>query len=170
MAAGQDSSHSYVFPRDNSLRVIVNPSKQRAQGMPGASTAPAALRADQRKHVSAVTAGWPKTSGIPRAAGFNGFLRALPGDRAFLPPSPARSSPHRLDISVEISEPHDFAVRENAPSSCAQFRVHRIFRPTFSDDRETPLRRAEDARRCARDLPVVTTGAAATQWHDGQIT
>jgi len=28
--------------------------------------------------------------------GFNGFLRALPGDRAFLPPSPARSSPANL--------------------------------------------------------------------------
>src|ERR1700728_5364173 len=34
--------------------------------------------------------------------------------------------------------------------------VHRIFHPTFSDDRETPLMRAEDARKRAGDLPVVT--------------
>jgi hypothetical protein len=36
-----------------------------------------------------VTTGSPKHSGIPCANGFNGLLRALPGDRAFLPPSPA---------------------------------------------------------------------------------
>src|SRR5579872_1684725 len=29
-----------------------------------------------------------ETTGTPRANGFNGFLRALPGDRAFLSPSP----------------------------------------------------------------------------------
>jgi hypothetical protein len=45
--------------------------------------------------------------------GFNGFLRALPGDRACLPPSPPRSSASReLDASVGASGPHDFAVRK----------------------------------------------------------
>src|SRR5579871_1274010 len=33
----------------------------------------------------------PERSGFPRAIGFNGFLRALLGDRAFLSPSLARS-------------------------------------------------------------------------------
>jgi hypothetical protein len=33
--------------------------------------------------------GYAGTPGIPARNGFNGFLRALPGDRAFLPPSPA---------------------------------------------------------------------------------
>jgi hypothetical protein len=53
------------------------------------------------------------------------LLRALPGDRAFLPPSPfgltAKSAPGwadvasaRLDTSVEVPEPHDFTVRRNA--------------------------------------------------------
>jgi hypothetical protein len=41
--------------------------------------------------------------------GFNGFLRALPGDRALLPPSSAVA--RRLDTSVGASGPHDFAVR-----------------------------------------------------------
>ena len=43
--------------------------------------------------------------------GFNGVLRALPGDRAFLPPSSARSSSRQLGISVGMPGPHDFAVR-----------------------------------------------------------
>jgi hypothetical protein len=60
--------------------------------------------------------------------GFNGFLRALPGDRALLPPSSARCEsgitsvrceasspvmrwhPRQLDASVGASGPHDFAV------------------------------------------------------------
>ena len=32
-----------------------------------------------------------KSPGIPARNGFNGFLRDLPGDRAFLSPSPLRS-------------------------------------------------------------------------------
>src|ERR1700688_3290287 len=42
----------------------------------------------ERTRVSQVTPGITQHS--PRN-GFNGFLRALPGDRAFLPPSPLRS-------------------------------------------------------------------------------
>src|SRR6185437_8032581 len=51
--------------------------------------------------------------------GFNGFLRSLPGDRAFLPPSPARLPEHRcrLDTSVGVSERYDFAVRIKRHSS-----------------------------------------------------
>ena len=100
--------------------------------------------------------------------GFNGFLRGLPGDRAFLPPSPPRcrrvgpkgpTSPqhHRpVDTSVGVSGRHDFAVRETR-IRLVRHRVHRISCPTFCDDRETPLRRAGDARKTARDLPVVTS-------------
>jgi hypothetical protein len=47
--------------------------------------------------------------------GFNGLFRALPGDRAFLPPSPARNFVSReLDASVGASGPHGFAVRDNS--------------------------------------------------------
>src|SRR6266436_6006427 len=34
-----------------------------------------------------VTTSTPESPGIPARNGFNGFLRALPGDRACLPPS-----------------------------------------------------------------------------------
>ena len=70
--------------------------------------------------------------------GFNGFLRALPGDRALLSPSFLRSLLLKnLNASVEASEPHDFAVRFSAIRQ-RRIRVHRIPRHV-RDDRETPL-------------------------------
>jgi hypothetical protein len=104
-----------------------------------------------------------KSPGIPARNGFNGFLRALPGDRAFLSPSSrgygtsARSGSRTsagLDAGVEASGPHDFAVRFSAVRLRAQgsahgnrpaitaarghCRVHRI--PSrVRDDRDTPL-------------------------------
>jgi hypothetical protein len=88
----------------------------------------------------------PETPGIPRAMVY-GLLRALPGDRALLPPSPRgyqRVGPEgptsrsaRLDASVEASGPHDFAVRLSAVRQ-RRIRVHRI--PSrVRDDRDTPL-------------------------------
>jgi hypothetical protein len=64
--------------------------------------------------------GYTGSPGIPARNGFNGFLRALLGDRAFLPPSLADCSA-KLDASVGASGPNDFAVRKHAPSSEAPF-------------------------------------------------
>ena len=52
------------------------------------------------------------TAGFPCAMVY-GLLRALPGDRALLPPSPARRGTRLcgFDASVGASGPHDFAVR-----------------------------------------------------------
>jgi hypothetical protein len=60
--------------------------------------------------------------------GFNGFLRALPGDRACLPPSSADNSAN-LSASVGASGPHDFAVRFSTVRY-RRIRVHRIPHPT----------------------------------------
>src|SRR3981081_4218145 len=70
-----------------------------------------------------VTTSTPESPGIPARNGFNSLCRALPGDRALLPPSsadmfclkPGRADlPSReLDASVGASGPHDFAVRSN---------------------------------------------------------
>ena len=57
--------------------------------------------------------------------GFNGLLRALPGDRALLPPSPAKVAFRKLDASVGASGPHDFAVRVSTIRQTC-IRVHRI--------------------------------------------
>jgi hypothetical protein len=83
-----------------------------------ASAAPAAACAMivvERTRVSQVT---PESPGIPRAMVLTAFLCALPGDRAFLPPSPAGLN-RRLDTSVGVSGPHDFSVRKQTPSSGA---------------------------------------------------
>jgi hypothetical protein len=58
------------------------------------------------------------------------YFRALPGDRAFLSPSPSGYLSAKLDSSVEESGRHGFAVRE-ARIRHARARVHRIPRPTF---------------------------------------
>src|SRR6202011_2533892 len=105
--------------------------------------------------------------------GFNGVCRALPGDRALLPPSPANMEcPHpvgptrlrKLDASVGASGPHDFAVRdcisrlravdrsripENPP--CDPLARSTLPRPphpapNVRDDHDTPLSRAGMAR------------------------
>jgi hypothetical protein len=65
----------------------------------------------------------PDSPGIPARNGFNGFLRALPGDRACLSPSLAIS--RQLDAGVEASGPHDFAVR-SIRLRLKRTRVHRI--------------------------------------------
>jgi hypothetical protein len=94
--------------------------------------------------------------------GFNGFLRALPSDRAFLPLSPAEIIFRQLDASVGASGPHDFSVRVST------FRQARRSRPPHPvayvrDDRETPLCLGRDGAGCAADLGV------RSDWHDGQI-
>jgi len=89
---------------------------------------------EMRTRVSQVT---PESPGIPRAVVY-GLCRDLPGDRAFLSPSPAGISSRRLDASVEASGPHDFAVRKLSALVFSAARVHRI-PPRVRDDREPPL-------------------------------
>ena len=58
--------------------------------------------------------------------GFNGFLRALPGDRLDATVIPEKLASQELDASIEASGPHDFAVRKiRALVSNAAY-VHRI--------------------------------------------
>ena len=78
--------------------------------MPGAKPHPQP-RVQMKKAHEQVTPGSPKHSGIPRANGFNGFLRGLPGEPGFVA-SVACGDHHRLDTSVGVSGRHDFAVRD----------------------------------------------------------
>ena len=78
-------------------------------GRPMRPIAACAMIVVERTRVSQVT---PESPGHSPRSGFNGFLRALPGDRAFLPPSPLRSLLLKnFDASVGASGPHDFSVR-----------------------------------------------------------
>src|ERR1700730_5654315 len=101
--------------------------------MPNAPAASCALLLVERTRVTTST---PESPGIPARNGFNGFLRALPGDRAVLPPSPAdmfalspvgRTHLRDLDAGVGASGPHDFAVRELHLSSARLVIAHRPF-------------------------------------------
>ena len=75
--------------------------------------------------------------GIPARGGVNGFLRALPGDRALLSPSSSAVSCAKLDASVEASEPHDLAVRIRRSRQQHHQRPPHP-RPHVRDDRERP--------------------------------
>src|SRR5712664_2751792 len=60
---------------------------QRGRGERRVPVAPAASCALVLVERTRVTTSTPESPGIPARNGFNGFLRALPGDRALLPPS-----------------------------------------------------------------------------------
>src|SRR6266699_5727608 len=81
-------------------------------------------------HIESGTRAYRFSGGNPAfpAQWFYGLLRALPGDRALLPPSPADIATRQLDASVGASGPHGFAVR------------NKRFRPTRISARLTPLR------------------------------
>jgi hypothetical protein len=82
----------------------------------------------QQETQAAVTTGTNRSNRPSLRDGVNGFLRALPGERAVLPPSPARSS-CELDASVAAPGPRVFAVRV-MPLVSQHGRVHRIPPPT----------------------------------------
>src|SRR5882724_5359739 len=103
-----------------------------------------------KKHTSIVTTVTPETPGIPRAMVY-GLYRALPGDRACLPPSPAKVAFRRLDASVGASGPHDFAVRASAARLATPSRPPHPA-PTFVTTR-TPLSTRRDGASRKFDLP-----------------
>jgi len=156
MGSGFDASHrpgmtavhcwrSSAFPRGKSPPGdLVVPPKTEGAGNAGCSVAPAASRANE-KSTRASHHRFAETLRHSPRNGFNGFLRGLPGEPGLLPPSPAA-------ITTGLIPASGYQDATTSPSATGAFvlcacRVHRIFRPTFSDDRETPLlaggRRAE---------------------------
>ncbi len=108
------------------------------------------VRSGSKAH-ELVTTVAPGSPGIPARNGFNGFLRALPGDRAFLSPSPAEASSADL---TPASRRQDHTTSPSARSAllvCSAARVHRI--PSrVRDDRETPLCVGRDGEGYRSDL------------------
>src|SRR5712672_4585681 len=115
-----NSRHAFTTSRRDAPEVCIYHSPQtRALGMPGARcTRGLVCTCSDRTHTSS-----NEYTGIARHSRtqwFYGLCRALPGDRALLPPSFADRfclSPvgptqlRQLDASVGASGPHDFAVR-----------------------------------------------------------
>jgi hypothetical protein len=87
------------------------------------------------------TAEAPDTSGIPHAMVLTAYIALSPGTGLFCPRRSRGSTPQKLNTSVGVSGPHDFAVR------IQRVRLTRRQRPPHPalyvrDDRETPLGRA----------------------------
>jgi hypothetical protein len=142
------STYDFAISRHVAPEALLVSLAQRGRGecrMPNAPAVSCAMIVVERTRVTTST---PESPGIPARNGFNGFLRALLGDRALLPPSSADMfclSPvgptqlRELDASVGASGPHDFAVRCNRLSSARLVITHRLIaRPAI------PSR----ARRC----------------------
>jgi len=102
--------------------------------------------------VSQVT---PESPGIPRAMVY-GLLRALPGDRAFLSPSPLRSLLLRGLTPASRRQDHTTSPSASGALVCCAVRVHRI-PPHVRDDRETPL----SSGGTARVLKLILAGREA---------
>jgi hypothetical protein len=141
--------------------------KRRAQGMPGARIAPAALRAKVKKHASIVTTGSPKHSGIPCTMVLTVSFALSLVNRAFLPPSPAERLPptshQRRDVrTTRLRRPQHIA-------RLRRYRVHRIPRPTSVTIAIRPSsgRGMAQKVKCFAFTPQVRTPAAS--WHDGQF-
>jgi hypothetical protein len=142
------------------------PSDQRAQGIPGARCTRGLVCKTAQKNAHEHT-GSAEAIRHSLRNGFNG-LYVLPGDRAFLSPSPRRVALRELDASVGASGPHDFAVRiQSALVSCAAC-VHRI-PPRICDDHDTPLGGVR-RRRFRFDLGARSTTKTATHGTTGKIT
>ena len=123
----------FNFQKANSRRTFTSSRREASEALlnlpplEGVGNAGCPLHPRPRVHLvlverTRVTTSTPESPGVPARNGFNGFLRALPGDRALLPPSPADTfclSPvgptqlRELDASIGASGPHDFAVRSS---------------------------------------------------------
>jgi hypothetical protein len=90
--------------------------------------------------------GCAETPGIPARNGFNGFLRTLPGDRAFLSPSSLRSLLPKSLTPASRRQDHT-----TSPSATKRFRLERSFastasRPNVRDDGQRPSLKDRTAR------------------------
>src|ERR1700728_4286123 len=110
--------------------------------MPGAD-APAALRV----RIENTQVSHHRFTGSHRHSlrnGFNGLLRALPGEPGFLATIPARyEASSRVNASVGASGPHGFAVRLSPRTPCEVTSVHRSL-ARVRGDREPPLLMGQD--------------------------
>ena len=124
------------------------PLSQRAQGMPGARCA-RSLVCDKKQAYEHSHHGHTGITRHSPRSGFNGLFRALPGDRACLPPSPAE----RPASLTPASGCQDHTPLPSASHAVRyrRIRVHRI-PPRGRDDRVSPLQRERDGGRYRPDL------------------
>jgi hypothetical protein len=111
---------------------------QRARGMPGAQCTRSLVCARVVKYAHEYSQRRHRiTSGIPHAMVLR-LIRALPGDRALLPPSPLRSLLLKNLAPASGRQDHTISPSASGAFVSSAIRVHRI-PPYVRDDREAPL-------------------------------
>ena len=140
--------HATAFPRRDAPEVCISfarPNRTEGAGKAGCTLHPRSRVQCAQKCAHEHT-GQRRHPGFPCAMVY-GLYRALPGERAFLPPSLRENKSAQLDASVAASGPHDFAVRFHARSSLARYQrpphLHRAFVTCA-----TPLSPGETGQSC----------------------
>jgi hypothetical protein len=125
LEAGHDDLGTHLHPlATRRARAVqkMSPSENRGRRESRVPAAPAASCAKCRKHTSSS----PQVHRDTRPSlrnGFNGFFRALPGDRAFLPPSLARIAPRNLTPASGRQD------HTTSPSAISNARLASLSRP-----------------------------------------
>jgi hypothetical protein len=133
-------SHGAISP-ESCIRIV--PRKTEGAGKAGRRMHPQP-RMQKWKAYELVTTGSPEYRPSLRN-GFNGLLRARPGDRALLSPSPPRS----VSIFGRLISASGYQAHTTSPSAHSMRRLAHGWRPSHPtpnvrDDRETPLWRVRD--------------------------
>ena len=113
---GRAQTHFAISRRHvaRALCFIAALERERAQGKPGARCTRGLVCKSCTKKTHTSIQVQRRHPDFPCAVVSTGLYRALPGDRAFLPPSPLRTCvSQELDASVGASGPHGFALRRS---------------------------------------------------------
>src|SRR5260370_15953174 len=115
--------------------MFVPPSSSEGAGSAGRPMRPIAACAEVVELSTRVSQVTPENVRHSPRNGFNGFLRALPGDRAFLPPSPA-------DVAANLTPASGRQDHTTSPSASRAIRQARSLRPPHPAPRFVTLRNA----------------------------
>jgi hypothetical protein len=144
--------HAFAFSRRGNARAVPKfvalKSKGARECRAPVHPQPRMRRGSGQKCTRVFTASSPKSPGIPARNGLR-LIRILPGDRAFLPPSPCemirKTWRQRRGVrTTRLRRPQSSALVRSAA------RVHRIS-SRVRDDRDTPLM----WDKTAMDMPVI---------------
>ena len=155
------NSHACAFPRRDlpGLCQHIVPRRIEGAGNAGRPMRPQP-RMQNKKHTSVVTTGSPVSLRHSPRNGFNGFLRALSGDRL----SCHHRRPQCASIVANLTPASRRRDHTTSPSASGAFvtraaHVHRIPHPTFVTIGQTPLLVSARRMECALDFSAGSTAA-----------
>src|SRR2546423_12725797 len=97
------------------MQILLPPSKIEGAGNAGCALHPRS-RVPKVAHLAHTSIQGSGNTPTSPAQWLYDLYRALPGERACLPPSPCGKPPTRLSASIAAPGPHDFAVRPGVSS------------------------------------------------------